>query len=411
MVHGVIIASVVHTLFQGAVPQCPSLVSPWTSASELWSIPFNPNGPNPVSAAASATTLYVVAENARVPASLAGAGRGYLLGVAVPLTGSPNVEVLVAPEGHDGLRAPRIAVDDSGTLHMVWATVRMRRPKGASEDVQSFDVWASSYRQGHWLEPHRIADLDGPWWDHTLPSDLVRTARGELHAIAPSFRSDSSAYLLHVARVAGRWTASRIPVQATATYTALAARNDSLFMAFVAPVIGPEPDASSVWFRLSPDGGRYWERAVLVSRSGELSARELRVVPERTGDIAIAWARKREAPDFFSGVLWMSRSRNAGKTWELPSAATPVDRLQVIGAIEHAAGVTDIVFWAAGPVGIARVCGRTWGEAISVPASLGATGSAAVIQRPGSPAEIVWSAVIRGESGTPRRVWLRSILR
>jgi hypothetical protein len=411
MHHGVLMAAVVYALFQNGYQRCPDLVSPWANAREVWNIPFNPNGPNPLVAASSATHLFVVAEHARVPESLVRGGKGHMLGVATSVDGAPNVEVLLAPRGHEDLHAPRIAVDGSGMLHMVWGKVRIRRPPGASEDVHSFDVWASSYWRGRWLTPRRVADLNGPWWDHTLPSELVRTASGDLHAMAPSFRSDSNAYLLHVARIAGRWTTSRVAAQGTATYTALGTRNDSLFLAFVAPVIGPAPDASSVWFQLSPDGGRHWERPVLVSRSGELSARELRIVPERSGEIALVWARKREPNDFFSGVLWMSRSRDLGRTWAPPSATRPAERLHVMGAVEQATGVIDVVFWAGGSVGVARVCGSTWGNAITVPASLGATGSAAVVRRPDSLTEIVWSTVVRGERETPRRVWLRSILR
>jgi hypothetical protein len=214
---------------------------------------------------------------------------------------------------------------------------------------------------------------------------------------------------MHIARICGQWTVLKTRLVMGSGYTALATRNDSLFMAFVA-AMPFQDDGSSVWFRLSPDGGRHWNAPVLVSRLGRLNAREVSIVAERTGGIAIVWARKRTLDDFFSGVLWMSRSRDAGQSWETPTDLQPVRQLYVMGAVEHAPGVTDVLYWSGGPVAVTRICDRAWGEAFPVPPSLNPTGSAVLVRPPGKDPLVIWSAMISDPRGA-RRVWLQSTVR
>lgn len=408
MLHHILTPIILFALVQDTGRSCPALVSPWANATELWSIPFYEFGTNPGSAAASATHLHVVAENTNAPASLVGAERGQLLGISVPLDGPYKADVLVTPEGHTRLAAPRVAVDDSGTLHMVWGVGR-QIGRGMNQTTR-FDIWASSYRRDQWVEPQRIATLTDSWWNGAHPSEIVRTANGELHVIGPEFTSEGFRYPMHIARIGGEWTVLKSRLVMGSGYTALATRNDSLFMAFVAAM--PFQDVgSSVWFRLSPDGGRHWNAPVLVSRLGRLNAREVSIVAERSGDIVIVWVRKRTLDDFFSGVLWMSRSRDAGQSWQTPTDLQPVRQLYVMGAVEHAPGVTDVLYWSGGPVAVTRICDRVWGEAIPVPTSLYPTGSAVLVHPPGRTPLVIWSAAIIDPRQGPRRVWLQSTLR
>jgi hypothetical protein len=407
MIHLLTTSIAILALLQDAGQGCAILESPWTTAKEIWSMPFYRLGTNPGSAAASATHLYAVAENTNAPASLVDAGNGQLLGVRVSLTGEPNPRVLVSPEGHPRMSAPRIAVDDSGTMHIVWG-VGHAVGRGV-EETTYFDVWTSSYRGDRWTRPQRIVKLTESWWSGTLPSALVRAGNGDLHIVGPEYRIDGYRYPLHLARKDGRWTVLKSRVDIGTGYTALATRNDSLFMAFIG-LKRLEDQVSTVYFRLSPDGGRTWTTPVRVSHSGTLAAREVDIVAERDGGIVITWARKGEPDDFFSSVLSMSRSRDMGRTWETRTDFRPSPQLYVMGSVEQTPGTTDVLFWAGNSAGVSRICDRTWGESLEIPVQLNPTGKAALVHPQGSTPLIIWSAVVAGP-GKPRRVWLRSPLR
>jgi hypothetical protein len=389
---------------------CPPPRPFWNDRVSLWSIPHHPNGPNPFQAAASATHLFVVAENSKVPARLAGARGGQILGLKIPLGGTGKAEVLSPPPGHPLVRFPRIAVDDSGTLHMVWIRY-VSHPLPRSEDVADTTfIWTARYRGNRWERPQRLTWFLGGHWTSGSASDLVRSANGDLHIIVPTRAFDPGRYIIALSRHRGQWSVQKVPTTATVLYSSLTTRNDSLFAGLVMPVFGPGTDVNSVWFAMSPDGGRRWEAPVLVSRSYDLAARELRVVAQRSGTIRLLWVRAGEPTDFFSRVLWTMSSRDLGRTWREPANVSPSSRLTILGADEGAEGMIDLVLWSNDSIAAMRVCGAAFSTLVPVDGALGATGIAAVVAPGRNGAQVIWSAVIPGPGGEPRRVWYVSTL-
>ena len=235
---------------------------------------------------------------------------------------------LPLPEGSFTFARPRVVFDSSGRIHIFWAEPQ---PSNASSDTSTGAPDLGELYHGVYLGGSSAVEVNGRRVTWSVPRSVYRAGQlgwypgsadvhtspdGTIH-LAFSVHGPWNG-LVHIREGQGTRVITEF-IEEAGLYPDLHIGADGrVFMAFIAPARdGPGWDANSVFFRRSVDGGRSWEPAVLVSRSGRNEAHEVRLVATEDGTLHLAW-RQNTSGGSGAEAVWHSTSSDAGATWTRP---------------------------------------------------------------------------------------------
>lgn len=194
---------------------------------------------------------------------------------------------------------PHAAVDDWGTLHVVWAepdTELPRTPTALQSELPELrSLWYATLRAGRWGRAVRIYQGRGLEWDETRPSRLLVDGRNGLHVAFGSL--DSLGYhLIHLnapSAPARRWRSTAVPSATGASYLDLAVGSDSnVAIVFVTGAALPRPRTNALALTRSNDGGATWTQPAVISRPEEEGAIEPHAFFDGSSMLRVEWVQQ-----------------------------------------------------------------------------------------------------------------------
>ena len=275
---------------------------------------------------------------------------------------------LSAPPGAFRFAFPRAIADEGNRLHLLWA-----EPSDASLPVSSAgwlqqklaNVWTATYTAGRgWSQPRTIYQGSRLGWRNAVvgTGDITAPPKWALSVVDLGHPGQRQVIVLfHVED--GQMVATVPDETGKAVQSSVASAGTDVFLGFISPipreVIGPVgSDVNSVYLKVSHDGGRSWNAAMLVSRSGEFPAHGLRTLLSPDGSIHLVW-RQTLARD--EGAIRHVTSADGGRTWSQPDDLLLAPKASGLRAVADPCGRVHVVFehWEA-QTGEAHVDYATW---------------------------------------------------
>jgi hypothetical protein len=217
----------------------------------------------------------------------------------------------IRPGGGFWYAYPRAAVDDSGTLHVVWAepdTTRRHKStpsRSASPELRS--VWHASLRDGRWSQADRIYEGRRLAWDEAQTSRLIVDARNTMHVAFVSSDSTGTS-VIHLSATAAssrHWRSIAVRSQAGVSYLDLAVGADgNAAIALVTAVAFPKPRANVLALMRSTDGGITWTEPAVITEPEEEEAIEPHVFFDHDAVLRLEWVQQPGASSFVGGTVW-----------------------------------------------------------------------------------------------------------
>ncbi|HET7551321.1 MAG TPA: exo-alpha-sialidase [Gemmatimonadaceae bacterium] len=281
---------------------------------------------------------------------------------------------IAVPSGSFRFAFPRLIADARNRLHLLWA-----EPVDGASPVSGVGwlrqtlsrVWtATRSSEGDWSSPRLIYEGSRLGWRNAVVgagagagqskwalSVVEHDHSGRHHAIV----------LFHFEN--GEMVASVVDSAERAVHSSVASVGTDVFLGFVSPVprelLGPVgSDVNSVHLSVSHDGGKYWDAATLVSRSGEHAAHELRTLLAPDGTVHLVWRQSRvESGEVIRHVA----SSDGGRTWSQPDDLLLAPGSSGMRAVMDLRGRVHVVLehWEA-QTGEAHVDYATWRDEWSV---------------------------------------------
>lgn len=273
------------------------------------------------------------------------------------------------PSGHFRFVSPRLLADRAGRLHLLWG-----EPVDASAPVTGSEwsrqhvtaIWTASYDPARgWSASRKV--YDGPeigWADATSTDGDGHPDRAAVVATVKTKRAWPG--VLRVWRVNGDSVVSSIAeIYGSPAYQTVALSGDTSYLAYIATSrevlpgeIGPH-DNNSVWLQRSLDRGATWQKEILVSRSGDDPASQLRLHLTPDGTVHLLWRK-----DFSTGVsvIRHAESLDGGRNWSAPDDLHPSQSpFSNLHSVVDACGALQLVHEYMDPnTGNARLEVATW---------------------------------------------------
>lgn len=293
--------------------KCPPMT--WTPPA-----PFGPQSARPLAVHSSTIALRArrlfVAGNLLSRETGAGSASAQLLGI------TDGRSLITQPPGRFSFVEPRAALDNRGSLHLMWAErvtgdhATATVPPGTTPPT---GIWTSSFSDREaWSSPERLYEYAVLWGKRS--NDQIAQARnGSLHLITPLL-SPSDATLLHTQFNGTRWSVSLIATPRPVAYTSVAANDRKMFLAFISS--NPVPngrDVNSVFVSLSDDSGTSWSQPILVSESGTTPAHHVKARTDARGRVHLVWTQMMSAGQHVIRHV----ASNDGHTWSTPRDLVP----------------------------------------------------------------------------------------
>lgn len=234
---------------------------------------------------------------------------------------------MVPPPGRDTLTYsfPQVALDDNGTLHMVWM----------EPDPDALEEASERSRDGIHARP---GEYDGIYYAHFTDTGWSRPSlifEGLVDMIAqkpPAFFVDDN-QVLHLQfdnmlsreetdvtylRYDGESWVDRSPIVEIATYSTLERDKEGrLYLVYVAPVKDGPPD--QLFIKWSDDGGETWSESHATHAGQVEKANRPRLhIDASSGTLHLLWGQQMGDSVFRAHVLH-STSSDGGRTWTEPA--------------------------------------------------------------------------------------------
>ncbi len=284
--------------------------------------------------AASPSSLYIVALvrarnsiSARRGQVLDSSARPWLA-VVHPTDGRPRVLTARSVHGY-----PRVGLDESGTLHALWAEADSV-PIDARDftDLRFTSVWHASYRNGEWTQPQQLYRARTIEWRPGGVS-LRAAISGELHLVflGDEMRAEGGT-VMHMRWDGAVWRENKVKVRGLPVYTDVAA--DGRGRVAITYVAGYHDSTGShvntVFLTHSSDHGASWGPQRIVSNE---PSDESKVLIDPDGAIRVVWMHRRPG-DLSAERVWHARSADSGATWtdfaSIPVPTRFVSRSQAV---------------------------------------------------------------------------------
>jgi hypothetical protein len=267
------------------------------------------------SIATRGASTYVMGSNVPFPmAPLTGES----LFVGWSLTG----DAIAPPPGQFWFLEPRSIVDESGTLHMVWAEPSASKAQTETRHwfgMRYGSIWAASRNStGVWTKPVRLDSGEVEWRKSFVDAPLVGPD-GRIHAFVPSGGDD----LLHIVRDKSGWRSTRIP-NVPAGYVSATRVGQTIVLAIVGADPAPpaatkggrlyQSDVNSVAVLRSSDAGDNWAKLDWISHSDANPAHNPKILSNGSAT-TLVWVQNLPGR---RAVLRLVQSRDGGKSWSSP---------------------------------------------------------------------------------------------
>lgn len=243
----------------------------------------------------------------------------------------PNALVLMKLDGQSippppgvwAFAMPRIALDGSGALHLLWGEPRepYRGLPAREFPPPVTHVWQASYRKRvGWSHPTLLTSgllLD---WEDQLLADIQSSVDGDLAiGLLATRRSGRDTPLLLLGRQ-GRWQEVTIGTSVQFQYIATAIHGRTIHVAGVGRATLTGTD--DIYYVRSDDFGAHWSTSRLLAKARTADRfADVRVLAAPNGRLHIVWVSKAPARD---EAVHLLHSRNGGGSWE----PAPVVRTQ-----------------------------------------------------------------------------------
>ena len=213
---------------------------------------------------------------------------------------------------------PIVAGGDGG-LQLLWGEVADdERSRLATWPPPVTELWWSRLgTNGRWSKATRIFSAKSIYWQPTTTDRASGDAKHPALITVPVIDDAGSGVLLiRIGRVSAEATVLR--VDGGLAYSAIGRNvDDHMLVAFVGAKRGSGEDHNSVFTMQSSDGGRRWNEASLISRSGRRFASQVRVIAGGRGQWDLVWLQNitdGERPE----VLRHVSSTDDGNNWSIP---------------------------------------------------------------------------------------------
>lgn len=216
---------------------------------------------------------------------------------------------------------PRIAVERTGVLHVLWAE------PAASGSTRYQTIWHASLRDQSWSAPERVYSGRDIRWYPTAMSNLIVDETGTLHLAFTGDAIGGQWTIVYGRASSEKWSFVEIPTSRPAVYADLARHSDGRLAIVYAAADETEPVAitNTLFMIESLDAGASWSAATRVSEPVQSPAFEPRIMIDKVEVHHVVWsAEGRQQPG--TQLLLHALSRD-GEPWR---ATSP---LQVPGAL------------------------------------------------------------------------------
>ena len=213
------------------------------------------------------------------------------------------------PRGGFWYAYPRAAIDDAGTLHVVWGEPDERLPRkpamlrGELPEIRS--VWYARFRAGSWSRTERIYRGQRLRWDDLGTTRLMLDDRNRLHVAFTSEAppTDQAIYLRADSSGLGRWHSTVWRIRTGMVYPDLAiGPQGQAAMVFMSGVALPVARPNVLFLIRSTDGGKSWSPPTAVTTPAEDPAIEPHLFFDRSSDLRLVWVQQDES-SFVGGRL------------------------------------------------------------------------------------------------------------
>jgi hypothetical protein len=253
---------------------------------------------------------------------------------------------LPAPSGNFEFQLPRVIAAD-GRIHLFWAesdSSPSAAGLAAQERVLNRLWWSVRDASGDWSSPIQLVDSRFLRWRATA-SALVRSfdGHGIDAVISATPRDRGTPFLMYLRYQDGMWLQTQIAGTEGAVYSTLAVDSSGIrYVGFIAAARDSGPDANSVFFTASRDGGRTWDKPALVSRSRDRMATQVFVVLTDSA-LHLVWGQN-TTTGAHADVVRHAISTTAGRAWSLVGDFAPKGGVEALWAVGDACGSIHIVF-------------------------------------------------------------------
>lgn len=315
-------------------------------------------------------------------------GRGFVVGNDVPffdeetLVGEGPLVALALPGGNIGKPAgdfafafPKAAVNEAGTLHVVWAEPADAHPRTGREWSELGyrrrrlgSLWYAAYDSARgWTVPEQVYLGRALIWAHAFAS-VTLDAADRLQVAVMNLPHGGVVgellppdVLVHLVRDAGAWHRAEVILQ-TATYPNVAAMRDGrVYIAYIAPDTTVRRDLGSVFLIRSLDGGRSWEPPQLISHlATPRRAVEVTAHATRDGALHLVWSQNKSPLQ--GELVRHAVSRDGGETW-IPSAPLePNGGFHTLRAVADRCGAIHVIYmrWVPHPTSADEIVSELW---------------------------------------------------
>lgn len=377
----------------------------WTAPESLWAGPLTQVSAQPSSVSEAGDLILVVGRELAFPERPA---PDTVFAGVVLKRGASRPNPVRRPPGARFFIDPIAAVDASGAPHVLWAEpVLTLADRGSPNSSRLRTVWSASLINGEWTHPIRVAMAADITWTESGQSPVVQAADGTLQFVVPA--SADKIGLLHLSLTPNGWIAGHIALPMPAAYSVLARQGSDLLLAYVSPVQG-QRDINSLWFTRSTDDGRTWQRAVLVSRSGQTGAGAPMIVPIG-GSVHLLWEQNLSG-GLATEVLRHAESNDGGSSWGPRADLSLPGFLMTHGAAADSQGAVHVFFSAFvnGHLTLqrARWCASAWQAPDRVPIPGVGFGSGTVHRTPNGAVEVFASGETQSAGKSWTTTWVRT---
>lgn len=211
---------------------------------------------------------------------------------------------------------PQVVADPLGGLHLFWMQLNASQPILRSAIGATGDLWWSRLESQTkaWTTPQVIgAGLDLQW-----PGSVAQQRGGRrIGVLAVSRPRGLLGPLVFLGYNGNSWFHAPIAGTVGGIYPSVTIDSAGrAYAAFIKAVSDTIPDANSVFFSASSDGGKTWTRPHLVSRSGTREAAQVTILASGR-QLHLIWAQNLSGGNSPEALRHVS-SADGGATWSPP---------------------------------------------------------------------------------------------
>ena len=202
-------------------------------------------------------------------------------------------------------------------------------------------IWTASARDIGWSAPTKVADVAMGMWG-AEQAGVVPVLRA-VRASFPGALVGGARTVLHLRRRGDAWTVLSVPQTDGAVYSAIAAADAHVWIAYIAADRTVPRDANSVFLTTSVDSGTTWAKPHRLSLSGDRQATDVRLIWTPNSVYHALWIQNL-AGGIEGNAVRHTSSRDGGATWAAEEDLESPDGVHDMVATGLPCGGVDVAF-------------------------------------------------------------------